>query len=136
MTKLLEKYNDNPENKNIRALIETAIRGNLKRSVEVIKMSNTLKKEDWEELDRVLRLNLLEKARQEGIENGIKEGIEKGKKEGIEEAIMTILMKKFEIVPLKIKEKISEEKDVDKLNIILMNAFLAKDIEGFIKSLE
>jgi len=43
--------------------MEMAIIGNPKRSVEVMKMSNTLKKEDWEELDRVLRLNLLEKAR-------------------------------------------------------------------------
>ena len=78
----------------------------------------------------------VEVGRKEGVETGRKEGVEVGRKEGIERAIFTILMKKFDVVPLSVEERIKQETDIDKLNVILMNAFSVKNIEEFIKSLE
>jgi predicted transposase/invertase (TIGR01784 family) len=89
----------------------------------------------------------IEKGREEGIEKGREEGIEKGREEGIEKgigkgkeeafqrAILTILKKRFNTLPLKVMNQLKQVKDLDQLELAHANALDCTSLDEFLHTL-
>jgi len=89
--------------------------------------------------DLMLKSIVYDIIKKEGIEEGIEKGIEKGRREGTENAkiddVLSVLETRFGIVPTKVEEGVKKIKGTKKLDYILKNAVLVKDLEDFQKIL-
>lgn len=80
-------------------------------------------------------LNLmLQDERKAGREEGLAEGLEKGALEGKKESL-TMLLENLGTIPDKLRERVSEESDLEVLNAWFKLAMQAGSIEDFAKSL-
>ncbi len=87
----------------------------------------------WEEIKM---LDIIEIAREKGIEEGKNLGIQEGKNQGMQEMIMEALTERFGVVPLRLSEKIRKIDNSDVLKSLFKQVFKCEDLEQFENALE
>ncbi len=82
----------------------------------------------WEEIQMI---DILELAREKGLEQGRKEGLLEGLEKGVREMLMDVLIESFGILPTHVSEKIKAISQTDTLRSLFRAALKSKNLEQF-----